>query len=176
MFRVNSFYVNEVFDDSDEGFGGSAEIGFILNGGHSISQIIGFEIGYIYSDAGDSGIDTDLGGFVDVNVDTQLIPFFLNLTLVSTPCDAGFFWEFGGGLGGVYIDKDISVRSPSLSGTLGDDDTLFGGQVFTRFGYAFCEQSSVHAGLRYMLTQKDDLLETRALDTFAYELSYQIKF
>ena len=172
-FRVNGLYVDEVYDDNfgDEGFGGSAELGFILNGGHTISQIIGLELGYIYSDA-----DFDVLSIANVELETDLIPFFLNLTFV-VECETGFILELGAGLGGIIVEQELKASSLMGSGSASDEDVVFGGQVFSRLGFKFTDQLSLLVGARYMGSQKDNISGTRPLDdTVAYDAGLQFKF
>ena len=161
ILSLNGLYVDEIYDNGDEGLGASAELGFILNGGHTISQIIGLEVGYINSDADDFDLDVDI------------VPLFLNLTLVSS-CNSGFFLEAGAGVGGVFIN----MEGNDLDLLPGDenDDIVFGGQVFGGLGYQFTDTIRLNADVRYLVSDEDDIGLARSLDSLAYSFSLQFKF
>ena len=173
-FRAGAIYIDEVYDGGDSGWGGTAEIGFVLNGGHSISQRFGLEVGYINSDEKVSGVVPGFG-FTTVDLDTDLIPLFANLTFIAS-CETGFIMEAGAGVGGVIVDSDFDVETGTGSGSGSDDDIVFAGQAFGRLGYEFTDSVSLLAGVRYMLSGKDDILDSRPLDSFAFDLNLQFRF
>lgn len=158
-FRANTIYVDEIYDVGDDGWGGTAEIGYILNGGHNISQVVGFELGYIYAKSDGNDLDADL------------IPFFFNLSFAGD-YESGIFFEAGAGIGASFVNIDGNDLAPQTD----NYDFIFMGQAFGRLGYEFTEDISVTTGLRYWISEEDDSIGGRPFDSFAYELGLKFDF
>lgn len=165
IFRIKGIYIDEVNEDGDEGVGATIEIALITQELESMYQTIGFEIGYIKSDAEDSGNDNVLG-FVEGELDTDLIPLFFNYTIGSNTEYTDFVIEGGVGIGGVVVDYDLSFDSSNFgSGSGSDDDFVFAGQIFGRIGYKLTEDAQVSLGVRYMLSEDAEFFGEEIPDT-----------
>lgn len=147
IFRINAIYIDEVIEDGDEGVGAMAEIAFIIEQTEDVYQTLGFESGYITSEAEELGIE----------VNTDLIPFFANYTIGGHLGDTGFIVEGGVGIGGVLVDIDVEGVS--------DDDVVFGGQFFGRLGYKLSDQARLSFGIRYMIADDPDFFGLEVTDT-----------
>jgi hypothetical protein len=152
IFRLNGIYVDEIIEDGDEGVGLSAEIAFIIQATEDFYQTIGFEVGYLASEAEE----------FDVEVDTDLIPFFANYTVGSYLGDTGLIIEAGAGVGVVFVDFDVSIDG---LGSASDDDSVLGGQLFSRLVYKFTEEMRASIGFRYMIADDADFLGEEISDT-----------
>ena len=161
ILRINGIYVDEVVEEGDEGVGATAEIAFIIQQTEDVYQTLGFEIGLIRSEAEDSGFIDGIG-FVEAELDTDLIPLFGNYTIGGHLGDTGLFVEGGAGIGIVLVDFDASIDGV---GNASDDDTVFGGQFFGRLGYKFTEAARASVGVRYMIADDADLNGVEVDDT-----------
>ena len=175
IFRINGIYVDEIFDGGDEGTGSTAELAFIVGESDGLLQTVGLEIGYITSDLEDSGTLEGFG-FVEVEVDANLIPIFANFAVQGEFTDANFIWEAGIGIGGIIVDIDVSVLGV---GSESDDDFVLAGQIFSSVGYKFSDSASLSAGIRYMLSDDADYLGVEIDDTLnsvAFDVGLNLAF
>ena len=179
IFRVKGIYIDEVNEDGDEGVGATIEIALITQELESMYQTISFEIGYITSDAEDSGIDDDLG-FVEGELDTDLIPLLFNYTIGSHSEYTDFILEGGIGIGGVVVDYDLSFDSSNFgNGSGSDDDFVFAGQVFGRIGYKLTEEAHVSLGVRYIVSEDAEFFGEEipdTLNTVAFDVGLNFAF
>ncbi len=165
VIRLNGIYVDEVTDGGDEGIGATVEFAIILDQTEDIFQTLGFEVGYITSEAEEVGIE----------LDTDIVPFLVNYTMGGNNEGPGFAWEAGVGVGVYLVDAELNI---DLFGDGSDDDVIFGGQVFGSLGYKFTKSSSLLAGVRYMLAEDAKLfgLEDEVLNSVAFDLSLNFAF
>jgi len=96
--------LDEIIGDG-EGYGGSAEIGYVFHEGQQAQHIIGFESGFI------TGDDAETSPFLGVvSSDLILIPLLVNYTVSSKlSSQSALFYEIGGGIGAFITDIEAQV-------------------------------------------------------------------
>jgi len=170
VFRSNALYVDELIGES-EGYGGTAEFGYVFHQGQVAEHIIGFETGAMMGD--DEEYIPDLGFFVDS--DTTLVPLLFNYTVSSeTNNQYGLFYEVGGGIGGFITDLEFS----SPFSTVSDSDIVFGGQFFGRVGYELSDHLGLTGGVRLMFTDNVEVsgIDVGDLSTLAFDIGLKYAF
>ena len=163
-FRGQAIYLDEFVGD-EEGWGGTGEIGFVMQENNNFQHILGFETGYITGDANEGSI----------SLEADLFPLLFNYTLSSKPSsNSGFFYQIGGGIGALILDFELTNTFSRTS----DSDVVFGGQVFTRLGYQLNENFDATAGFRYFLSDDAEFngLDAGDLNTIGFDLGITYTF
>ena len=170
-----TLYVDEVFENGDEGTGISFGISSIVTEEYNFFTSVGLEIAYVESDS-KRGTRLESGTqLLGTNPSTELTFFLFNYTLGGTFDNSNFVWEAGTGFGFMNIDLEVD----NTSGSTADDSDVVGVlQIFGRLGYEFDDGLALLVGLRHIDTGEADLFgaEGSILDSVALDLSLKLTF
>lgn len=165
IFRISGLLVDEIIDGGDSGIGATAEYAFIIHKADNFFTAIGYELGFIQSEIKEGtfekiSVDTTNSEslqFDIAEIETRLIPAFINYRFRGGLKDPKTFWECGAGFGVILVDVDMKLAGlPNLN----DDDLIFGGQVFGRLGYDITKTVKLLFGVRYMMSEDFDFQDS----------------